>query len=323
MAVLFDLDDVVKDERESTLQELMSLLPLPIDVRTKSVETLHVSTVSDYFGSIFLMSCNGRGALVERDAKRVKEDHQRTMLLSVVSHGASRLQQNDAVSDIGKGDVILYSSAAPYRATFDNVGKYTFMIPYEEFQLPDQILHAQLARRLDARDPLALIVSRYLSDIASNAVYLPDEERTALVEPTIGLLRALLTSIAGDEFRSREPLHLSLGTRMTEYLKMHFTDPDLTIAKIAREHGISERYAYLVLAKNGITFADWVRTQRVKGAANELSTIGTSASTIADVAYRWGFPDHANFTRAFHRVYGMSPRDYRAAGQKDAGSVAE
>jgi AraC-like DNA-binding protein len=33
--------------------------------------------------------------------------------------------------------------------------------------------------------------------------------------------------------------------------------------------------------------------------------------TVSEIAHRWGFPDHANFTRAFHRAYGMSPRDYR------------
>jgi AraC-like DNA-binding protein len=33
--------------------------------------------------------------------------------------------------------------------------------------------------------------------------------------------------------------------------------------------------------------------------------------TIAAIAYSWGFPDQANFTRAFRKVYGTSPREYR------------
>lgn len=310
MAVLFDLDDVEKEAREATLHDLMSLLPLPIDVRTRSVETLHVSTVSDFFGSIFLMSCDGRGALVERGEKRARQDHERTLLLSVVAHGTSRLQQNDTCSDIGKGDLILYSSTTPYRATFDNVGKYTYMIPYRALAVPDHILHAQLARRLTGRDPLALVVSRYLKDLAANAVHLPEPDRQALEQPTVDLIRALLTSTAGDEFRAREPLHESLGTRMIEYAKMHISDPDLSIAKLSREHGISERYAYLILAKSGINLSDWVRKQRLTRAAEELSREG-SRETISGLAHRWGFPDHANFTRAFRREYGMSPRDYR------------
>jgi AraC-like DNA-binding protein len=37
----------------------------------------------------------------------------------------------------------------------------------------------------------------------------------------------------------------------------------------------------------------------------------TAQDTMAAVAYSWGFPDQANFTRAFRRVYGTSPREYR------------
>jgi AraC-like DNA-binding protein len=310
MPTLFDLDLVDPHSREDTLSDLMGQLPLPIDVRTPDPDLLHVSTVSDYFGAVFLMSCNGRGALVGRDQARAGSDHARTLLLSVVARGTSQLEQNDQVAFIGQGDVVLYSSATPYRATFDNVGKHTYMIPYRDIDLPDPIMHAQLARRLHGRYPLARIVSRYLTDLAVNAVYLPEQERRALERPTLDLIRALITSTAGDEFRAREPLHASLGVRMQEYVKMHLTDPDLTIAAVAREHGISERYAYLVLAKAGINLAEWVRAQRLAGAADELRRPGP-ISSISDIAFRWGFPDHANFTRSFHRTYGLSPRDYR------------
>jgi hypothetical protein len=40
---------------------------------------------------------------------------------------------------------------------------------------------------------------------------------------------------------------------------------------VAHEHGISERYAYLILSRSGITLADWVRTHRLAGAARELT----------------------------------------------------
>ena len=36
-----------------------------------------------------------------------------------------------------------------------------------------------------------------------------------------------------------------------------------------------------------------------------------SCPSTSTVAFRWGFPDHANFRRAFRRRYGCSPREYR------------
>jgi AraC-like DNA-binding protein len=98
---------------------------------------------------------------------------------------------------------------------------------------------------------------------------------------------------------------------MVEYLKMHLRDPDLNIARVAHEHGISERYAYLILSRSGITLADWLRTQRLAGAARDLANTTHPHDTIGAIAYSWGFPDQANFTRAFRKVYGTSPREYR------------
>ena len=73
---------------------------------------------------------------------------------------------------------------------------------------------------------------------------------------------------------------------------------------------VTERYAYLILSRSGITLADWLRTQRLAGAARDLANT-THPQAIGAIAYSWGFPDQANFTRAFRRVYGTSPREYR------------
>ena len=128
---------------------------------------------------------------------------------------------------------------------------------------------------------------------------------------TLDLLRALFSTTSGNDSLAREPLHASLATRMIEYVKMHLTEPDLNISRVAREHGICERYAYLILSKSGLSLSEWVRGQRLAGAAVELACFEPARESISAIAHRWGFPDHANFTRAFRRVYGMSPRDYR------------
>ncbi|TCK65737.1 helix-turn-helix transcriptional regulator [Curtobacterium sp. PhB136] len=174
--------------------------------------------------------------------------------------------------------------------------------------------------RTAAATPEALVVSRYLGDLATTAVHLPEADRAALEESTLRLLRALLTANPG----AAPPPPTPLGSRMLEYVQVHVVDRDLTIAEVARVHGISERYAYLILQRAGISLADRVRGRRLAGAAEELRRVHERHVTVSEIAHRWGFPDHANFTRAFHRAYGMSPRDYRKrCGQEPGGSVRE
>jgi len=72
MPMTFDLDDIEISLREAALHDLLGQIPVPIDVSTGAVDVLHVSTVSDFFGRLFLVSCNGRGALVHRGERRVE-----------------------------------------------------------------------------------------------------------------------------------------------------------------------------------------------------------------------------------------------------------
>lgn len=311
MPITFDLDDIEVSLREPALHDLLGQIPVPIDVSTGAVDRLHVSTVSDFFGRLFLVSCTGRGAVVHRGEPRVRQDHERTMMISLVTSGHSVFHHDNRVSDAGRGDVVPYCSTKPYSATFDDVAKHTFMVDYSALGLPDHVIEAQLGRTINTGHVLGRIVSRYLADLGSHAIYLPEADRQALEQPTIDLLRALFTSTAGDETRAREPLHATLAVRIVEYCKMHLKDPELNITRVAREHGISERYAYLILSRSGITLADWLRTQRLEGAARDLARTDQPPDSIATIAHSWAFPDHANFTRAFRRQYGVSPSESR------------
>jgi hypothetical protein len=54
MPMTFDLDDIEISLREPALHDLLGQIPVPIDVSTGAVDRLHVSTVSDFFGRLFL-----------------------------------------------------------------------------------------------------------------------------------------------------------------------------------------------------------------------------------------------------------------------------
>ncbi|MGH3241637.1 MAG: helix-turn-helix domain-containing protein, partial [Spirillospora sp.] len=57
--------------------------------------------------------------------------------------------------------------------------------------------------------------------------------------------------------------------------------------------------------------AGWARTQRLERARRDLTDPSQRATPVQAVAARWGFAHASDFSRAFRRAYGMSPRDYR------------
>ena len=58
------------------------------------------------------------------------------------------------------------------------------------------------------------------------------------------------------------------------------------------------------------TLGSWVRDQRLE-ACRETLRDPSNRQTVAEIAYRWGFGDQAQFSRAFKAQFGLPPKEYR------------
>jgi AraC-like DNA-binding protein len=81
-----------------------------------------------------------------------------------------------------------------------------------------------------------------------------------------------------------------------------------TVAEIAEMAGISVRSFQRKLSGMGLSYSGLVDTVRFENAAKLLRD--TDAKVI-DVAFSSGYTDPAHFTRAFRRISGVTPREFR------------
>jgi AraC-like DNA-binding protein len=87
--------------------------------------------------------------------------------------------------------------------------------------------------------------------------------------------------------------------------------PAGAVARTATQLGKSSRQLHRVFVDRvGLSPARYVQLTRFVRA---LPLVGT-ASTLADVAMRAGYFDHAHFCHDFRALAGMTPDDYRRAG---------
>jgi AraC-like DNA-binding protein len=87
------------------------------------------------------------------------------------------------------------------------------------------------------------------------------------------------------------------------------TDPrPLPIGRAAKLAGLSARTLQRRLAKQGLTYRRLVNALRFKAAAVRLRD---PLISVTDIALDLGYSDTAHFSRAFRRIAGMSPRQYR------------
>lgn len=128
-----------------------------------------------------------------------------------------------------------------------------------------------------------------------------------------------LTALAlqGGAAEAAERTRQSLGAARLELVKAdmlrHLTDPELSIAGIARRHNVTPRYIQRLFEQTGLTFSEFLRDARLDRALKSLDKTGSGEATISTIAFDTGFSDLSNFNRAFRKRFGATPSEVRAA----------
>jgi len=98
--------------------------------------------------------------------------------------------------------------------------------------------------------------------------------------------------------------------RVTELMRSKL-DGSLRLAELANACDLSvSHFARSFKASFGVTCHRWLMERRVERAQELLAVIDLP---LADVAVQSGFGDQAAFTRAFHRIVGVTPGRWRRA----------
>jgi AraC-like DNA-binding protein len=264
-------------------------------------------------GSVRVCAIRSNVAKAERTARLARDDLEPSIFLGLQTTGASLIVQDDREAVLRPGELVLYDSTVPY--TWVDTGglrKHLFRIPIERLALPRDLVRQVAAVTLSPGHPVADIAATYFQRIAARSDRFDQSAADAVSQPSIELVRALITTHLDASALAQEPLHATLQLRIMEYVRAHLSDPGLNAAEIAAEHHISVRHLYNVLARGGISLGDWIRTQRLEQSRQELARPEGERVTIAAVARRWGFTDPSTFGRLFRAAYGLSPSDWRA-----------
>lgn len=99
-------------------------------------------------------------------------------------------------------------------------------------------------------------------------------------------------------------------TRIEAFLRKNLSNCELDPETIARGCGISTRYLHELFRDTNQTLGSWIRDQRLE-ACREALRDTSNRQTVAEIAYRWGFGDQAQFSRAFKSHFGIPPKEYR------------
>jgi len=168
-----------------------------------------------------------------------------------------------------------------------------------------------LLRRIP-RDTSALgLLKRYLALLSGEALTTPELRHAAanhiydLAAVALGATRDAAGTAAG-----RGLAHARLAAIKADILK-NLGDFNLSLPSLAKRHGVTPRYVRILFERQGTSFSDYVREQRLTRAFRLLTGPNHPHMLISAIAYEVGFGDVSNFNHAFRRFYGASPSQVR------------
>ncbi|MDL2234136.1 helix-turn-helix domain-containing protein [Ruminococcaceae bacterium OttesenSCG-928-L11] len=147
------------------------------------------------------------------------------------------------------------------------------------------------------------ISTEHLDELISQAPY---------TEPFLDafpLIKSLFLEVCSLVKHSKSQKAAQMEARIADYMREHFTDPSLNLARIAHDFGVSEVHMSRLFKDNmKYTFTQYMENLRLEYASHLLSTTATS---ISDIAEACGYSSHHAFRRAYKRHFGALPSDDR------------
>jgi AraC-like DNA-binding protein len=261
------------------------------------------------FGSLSVTDTQFDNLECARTAGLARDDAVARLIVSLPRPGV-RVEQGGRQVLARADSLVVYWSIAPWTFITDRAADTrTLTIPFVALGLPHLFMRDLMGRDLGS-SPLGPLLHAHLTELA-RLPELHDDAATALERPTVDLVRALLSIAGGDEESARGSLNHTLATRIMIHLRNRLSDPGLSADSVAAHFGISKRYLYVVLAQIDVTFGDWVRTERLRRAAEALRDPAMAGTSVAAIARAAGFLDHSSFSRSFREHFGRTPSEYR------------
>lgn len=313
MSPILDTTFIPPRDREEVVRNAVwqSMVAVDIDHRP-AAEDISVRIGLGTAGPIRICSARATAVTLRRTEQLARKDEEPAVTLGVQMTGSSVVVQNGRECLLRPGEFAVYESIAPYTHLFDKGVDYRFIrFPRAALALPDRLLRDITAVPLGSDNPIARLAFPYFSQLAITDDLHQGGHADAVVAPSIELLRAVLTSQHGNSSLASAPLEATLSLRITQYIRKHLADADLSAARIAAAHGISVRHLYAVLSRSGISLGEWIRTRRLAECRRELAGPNGRLWTIAAVGRRWGFADATHFSKVFKQMYRITPRAWR------------
>lgn len=245
----------------------------------------------------------------ERRPTHISHTREEEYLITVPRLSPVEFKQMGREVRCDPGGFILERGDEPYRFSYDTTNELSVLkiskkSLAEKVRDPDRFC----ARTIDSRSGLPSLFTSMMHQLHS----LPLSAGRAadiLGRQIVDILALALDESATDDNQVRTSVRAGHLRRAEQVIRKHLSNPALSPEFVAEACGISKRYLHELFGDTNQTVSQFIRDERLI-AAKEL-ILSSPALSMAEISYRFGFCDQAQFSRLFKAKFGVAPSEWR------------
>jgi AraC-like DNA-binding protein len=262
-------------------------------------------TMHDLGGDISVTKSRIGPALV---SGKPRKDYDYLLFRMHVS-GDGWIRQNDSEVGLTSGSGALFAGHESWEQTFrTDVNCVYLQFPRVLLPVSGIELAGLALRPLTGASAGMRLLSGYLDRLHAMVPDMSERQRRDVGDVAVNLLMMALRDVGPATPDAPDAVLLRV---MSEYVREHAGDANLTVEDLARHHAVSVRHLYALFSQIDLTPAAFIRRQRLAKARTLLLDIRHDAKAMPTIAAAAGFSELRTFERAFQREYGTTPGRWR------------
>ena len=217
------------------------------------------------------------------------------------------------------GDISVLDLARPMYSSASGSESISLLIPRvvmaPMLKAPDDV-HGVV---LPGETGCGMILGDHMQSLMARVPDMSASDCASLLAGTVALIAGCIGATPQVQGLAAQEVRVALLVRIRRYIDQHLADPDLTAQAICDRFGLSRSSLHRLFEVSG-GFTRYVQERRLRRCFAEIVEPG--GRRIADIAFAWGFNNESVFSRAFRRMFQVSPREARAAAQQRRGGGA-
>lgn len=298
----------VAQRRQAWIDALAELAFATVsDANAPFTGDLSIKNFSD--GARFAVLTSGPQMLIRRKVAGISP----TLVIFLLTKGVGQIHVGANTTEISDGDLWVFEANSDW--------KIELGVDFELLllEVPSAPLLSRMGRS-GVRLPKALGTSvaalsagAIMRTLAANIAMIAQADLSAAETAIVELVHSdLLAESKSDQCTTQAKAgHFR---RITAAIETKLGDPKLSMSVVAQSERISVRYLQRLFEQNGTTFSEFVKQRRLHRSRADLVDRNHADKSISEIAWRWGFRDHAHFSRSFNLAFSLSPREQRRIG---------